>query len=269
MVRGSIPEWMELGPPIVIDGLEAHEVLGDWSHLNECDRPPKYVAHGWEAPILPPELRRDEDRPPLTQRLPGKDIGDLKGRHSGAVAILFNGPSLAKHDVSKITLPVIGMNRTHKGNPEYHGPDPDYLCIIDNVWFKVPEVREHPGLINGSVHTAPYGYRATRSMRGAPFSMDLAFDGYVCPAPCTTGHLALQAAVYMGFKDLYCFGFDMAGAHFDGSPGISQHFHWAVNYHSRQKEVLKEHGINVYLVGSPDSEAPFEHCSFEQFLEAQ
>ena len=185
------------------------------------------------------------------------------------MAILFNGPSLAQHDLSKITVPTIGINRTHKGNKNYHGPDPNYLCVIDEVWLRVPEIRDHPGLVNGSVHKGNHGFRAARSMRTSPFSFDLGFDGYVCAVPCTTGHLALQLAAFLGFTDLYCLGFDLGGKHFDGSPGESQHFKMAVNLHKKQVPVLKERGINVYVVGSPDSNAPFEHRTFEQFMEAQ
>lgn len=262
---GAVPPWMELGPPVMVNGVECHEILGDHSDRAECDRLPKYVSHGWAAPPPPPEYDRSPDRPPLTQKLPGKDISLLKGIHRGAVALLFNGPTLAEHDLGQIKVPLIGMNRTHSGNPAYKGREPDYLCVIDKFWFRVPEVVNHPRLINGSIHAGDIGYRATRSLRAAPFSFDLAYDGYVCPAPCTTGHLALQIAVWMGFTRLYCLGFDLGGGHFDGTRG-SPHFSWAISYHRRQATVLKDHGIDVFVCGSPASRAPFPRVPFEALL---
>ncbi len=265
---GAVPEWLTLGPLADVDGLLCREVLGDWSHLPEFDRPPKYVAHGFEAPPMPAHLRTDPDRPPLTQKLPGRDISELCGRHSGACAILFNGPSLAGVDFERIPVPTIGMNRTHRGNPALGGWEPDYLVVIDDVWLRVPTIRDHPGLVNGSLNTGDHGYRATRSLRAKPFSLDLAFDGYVCHTPCTSGHLALQLAVYLGFTRIYCLGFDLGGKHFDGSPGESQHFRLAVAYHKRQIPVLQERGVEVYVCGSPDSIAPFPHAPLSALLEA-
>jgi hypothetical protein len=267
-VMGSIPAWLELGPVQTVNGIEVREVLGDWSHRAECDRPPKYVLDGWIASDTVSMFDRSDSRPPIVQPFRGRYIGDLKNKHSGKVAILFNGHSMGNHDLHRIKVPTIGMNRTHTGWPTYKGPDPDYLCIVDHLWFERSAWREgiekHPNVINGSTHKANVGYRVARHYRMAPFSLDLARDGYVCPIPCTTGHLALQLAVYMGFTELHCIGWDMGGKHFDGT-GASPNFHDAIKYHTRQAKFLKEHGIKVFLCGSPDSALKdlFEHSEFE------
>lgn len=245
-----------------IDGVQAREVLGDWSFLPEWDRPPKYIVEGQSAQTLSP-YDRSEDRLPVKQRHPGKTLTFLKNIHQGKVAILFNGASLADHDLYSISCPIIGMNRTYKGYKGYEGPDPDYLCVVDHSWLDVPEVRAHPGLINGSTRNDDLGYRATRNCRMSPFSFDLVRDGYVCPVPGTTGHLALQVAVHLGFSDLYCIGLDLGGKHFDGSNASLAFIHM-IRYHSRQRPLLETHGINVYVCGSPNSNAPFEHRPFEE-----
>lgn len=241
-------------------------MLGDWSHLPPCDRPPRFLST-LPITVAPTGFDRSESRSDVEVRYPGKDIKELKGIHSGAVAILFNGQSMAEHDLSKIGVPIIGMNRTHTGWPGYKGPQPDYLCVIDHVWFDKPEWRagilKHPKVINGSTHKADIGYRVARHVRMSPFSFDLGRDGFVPPIPCTTGHLALQLACYLGFTDLYCLGFDLGGKHFDGT-GASLHFGTAIYHHKRQAELLKERGINVWVVGSPDSKAPFPHKTFEE-----
>lgn len=229
-----------------------------------CDRPPKYIVEGVPAPRRSIYDTSDA-RQPLNCAFKGKRIENLKGIHSGKVALLFNGRSLADHDLNKITCPIIGMNRTHKGFPGYNGPQPDYLCVIDIVpWLDTPGVLEHPCVINGSTDRREIGYRIARSFRMAPFSFDLARDGYVPPVPCTTGHMALQLAVYMGFTEIHCLGLDMGGPHFDGTK--SSHFLEQANrYHTRQAKVLKERGITVKICGSPDSKCKaFEHSDFSE-----
>lgn len=271
---GSIPEWLPLGPVIEIDGLPAREVLGTWKHLNECDRPPKYIREDDGVHNCVTGFDRSETRKPIKQNRPGRHVSELRGIHSGACAILFNGPSMAAHDLHGINVPIIGMNRTHQGfvasnGRAYDGPQPDYLCIVDWAWFDRPKWREtvlkHPKIINGSDHQAEIGWRVVRHPRMAPFSFDLERDGYAGPIPCTTGHLALQIAVWMGFTELYCLGWDLSGPHFDAT-AASIHFADAIRYHKRQAVVLKEHGIKVYLCGSPESKLAdtFEHASFEE-----
>lgn len=265
-ILGAIPAWLNLGPVIEIDGRECREVLGDWSHRPECDRPPKYVAHGFPYEVVRPD-GMGIDRDALPQKLPGKHILGLKGIHSGACAIFFNGPSLAYHDLHAISVPTIGMNRTHLGFAGYKGPQPDYLCAIDEVWIKDPNVLAHPCLIDGSISGKDNGgYRVTRHFRASPFSFDLARDGYCCPVPCTTGHLALQLAVYMGFTEIFCLGWDMAGGHFDGTKS-SMHFPMARRYHQRQAKLLRDHGIKVWICGSTESAVTgYEHCDFAELL---
>jgi hypothetical protein len=265
-VVGSVPEWLPLGDSILLDGLPARPVLGDWSHLNECDQPPRYLRDiglhnggaGWD---------KSETREPVRQSRLGKSILELKGKHSGRVAILFNGPSVKDHDLHKINCHIIGMNRTHAGYPGYDGPQPDYLCLVDWCWLDLPRYRrnveKHPAIINGSDHKEDIGYRVVRHPRFAPFSFDLHRDGYAGPVPCTTGHLALQLAVYLGFTEIHCLGWDMGGGHFDGSRA-SYWFNDAIRYHKRQSQLLEEKGINVYVCGSPDSKVQgFKHSSFE------
>jgi hypothetical protein len=262
----QVPAWLPLGPEIDYEGLPAREVLGDWSHLAECDRPPKYIrksdghnSHvGWDT---------SETRKAINQTCKGKPISELKGIHSGKVAILFNGETLGHHDLHRIKYPIIGMNRTHVGFPGYNGPQPDYLAIIDWAWLDKPHWRKsiltHPRIVNGSNHKDEIGYRATRHPRMAPFSFDLERDGFAGPVPCSTGHLALQLAVYMGFTELYCIGWDLSGGHFDGTKA-SLHYAEAIRYHKRQAELLNERGIKVYVCGSPNSKVDFfPHASFE------
>lgn len=262
VVIGSVPPWIDLGPPEVRDGVTVRPVLGDWSHRGPWDQPPTHLVEPESAPSV---VVVEGPTEPLPQRLPGRHISELKGKHSGRAVLLFNGPSLAKHNLFRIRDPLIGMNRTFVGNKGYTGPQPEYLCAIDEVWMRHPDVLAHPGLINGGNNETATGYRATRSYRGKPFSFDLAHDGYVPLTPGTTGFLALQVAVWMGFTELYCLGLDLSGGHFDGSSGVSQHFAWMNRYYKAIAKVLGERDIRVTICGSPDSKcSAFEHTSFEE-----
>lgn len=265
-VLGALPSWLELGPVQEMDGVPVRAILGDWSHLHECDQPPKFVIDG----ILPHEpIDRSDTRPPVPQRLPGKPITHLKGIHSGRVAIFFNGQTLKDHDLHRVRqagIPIIGMNRTHVGFPGYDGPQPDYLCIVDNIWLTKPEVRAHPALINGGHNADHVGYRAARHFRMRPFSFDLWYDGYAPDTPCTTGSLALQLAVYMGFEEIYCLGLDLGGSHFGGAHGSTdpRTYPRANNLHKLQAPLLARRGVSVYVCGSPRSRCTaFPHAPFE------
>lgn len=263
---GPPPAWAEFGPLQIVEGVVCRELLGDFSHLHEVDRPPRYYA---DVPFVPqpisPVADRGADRAPIPMTKAGQHIEALKGLHTGKVAILFNGPSLARHNLHDIKVPIIGMNRTFQGFPGYDGPQPDYLCVVDLAWLNEPKVQEHPKLVNGSADYRALGYRVMRHWRMKPFSFDIGRDGFVPPVPCTTGFLALQLAVYLGFTELYCLGLDLGGPHFDGTPS-SIHFNLARGYHRKQAPVLAERGISLFLCGSPDSTLgdTYEHRPFSE-----
>jgi hypothetical protein len=266
---GPIPAHLDLGPEALVDGVLAREILGDWSHLEECDRPPRFVVEENLVSAKRSPFDRSEDRADVVQAIPGRDIKELKDRHSGACIILFNGWSLAHHDLNELKyvgLPIIGINRTHVGFPGYKGPEPDYLCAVDRMWVQDHRVRRHPGLVNGSVEKDAVGYRATRNFRMTPFSRDIGRDGYPPFIPGTTGFLALHLAVYLGFTELYCLGLDLCGQHFDGTKG-SLHFSHMRAHFERMAPKLLEHA-KVYVVGSPDSKAPasFGRLSYDEML---
>lgn len=265
VVLGAIPPWLQLGPVEVRDGVRVRPVLGDWSHRHECDQLPAFIVDTPDVvPAAPYPLGpRPRDANPVPC-LPGKSVTALKRIHSGKVALLFNGPSLSNHNLFRLRTPLIGMNRTHAGNAGYVGPQPDYLCVIDEVWMHNQHVLAHPGLINGSVNPKAVGYRVPRHFRSTPFSFDLGHDGYVPLVPGTTGFLALQLAVYMGFTDIYCLGLDLAGGHFDGSAG-SHHYNWMRRHFLRIAPFLAARDIRVTVCGSPESRCnAFPHSTFEE-----
>lgn len=237
---------------------------GDYSHLHPWDRPPREVLEIVGGSLIPP-FDRSEERAPIKWTFPGKDIAELKGKHQGRVAILFNGQSLAKHDLTKLNCPLIGMNRTHHGHQTYFGPQPDYLCVVDTGWLDKKTVQQHPGLINGSNDPRPLGWRVPKSSRMSPWSFDLKRDGAIC---VTTGMLALQVATYLGFTEVYCLGLDLDGLHFDGTRSGN-------NMMAQEKlcreaaPLLKQRGISVWLCGSPDSLCTaFPHAPYEQLVAA-
>lgn len=241
---------------------------GDFDSIPEHDRPPRFICENVAAGH---RLHYDDspDRPGIPQRYPGRPIVELQGRHTGAVAILHNGPSLSLCDLDAINIPLLGMNRTFVGHEGYTGPQPDYYCFSDHPWANHLEragyTRENlfmRSVVDGSSLERSIGaYRATKSQRMFPFSFDLARDGYVPPVPCTTSFLALQLAAYLGFTTFYCLGLDLGGGHFDGTPA-SKSMPAALENYGRVAQVLEAAGISAYTVEAPDSPAPFPHISF-------
>lgn len=254
-----------------VDGVTVRELLGDFSHRLPCDRPQPYVLVGEYVHAVKNPFDRSETREPVSQQFKGKPIVLLKGKHSGKCVIAFNGESLKPerlHEVKAAGIPIIGMNRTYVGFQGYTGPECDYLCVVDHEWFLTPEIKSHPGLINGSDHKGDHGYRVTRHWRMSPFSTDLGRDGYPPVVPCTTGFLALMLAHYLGFSEVYCLGLDMTGGHFDGSPA-SRHFERAygrksaLHHFNEMLPVMEKTGTKFFVCDSPDSKAPLPKVPFE------
>ena len=244
------------------------EIVGDFSQLEEHDRPPRFIREGiavgnrihWD---------KSETRVVLPQAYPGRPLLELAGKHSGERgALLFNGASLASCDLSRIDCAMIGMNRTHVGYETYRGPSPTYLCVIDVCWLNRPAVLNHPGLLNATSapKALPNGWRVKKSFRVVPFSFDLHRDGAVPP---TTGHLALQVAVYLGFSEIFLLGMDLGGAHYDGTPS-GRNMEAQLTYLTQAAPLIAARGVKVWLCNSPDSLARelFPHITFDEAFPA-
>ena len=182
-------------------------------------------------------------------------IEDLEELYLGRgieARLLFNGPSLQGHWMTWTPpgyrgAPVyVGMNRTFLGNPDWHGPDPHYLVVCDPRRPTNPHVAKHPGLINGAASGPDVGIRIGRSTEDTPFSFDL-IRGYVGP---TTGFVALQVAVWMGFKEIHCHGLDLKGTHFDWRGDVRQDDMEAQADMTREAiPLLRDRGVTLHYHG--------------------
>lgn len=248
-------------------GRNWRELSRDFSQIPEHDRPPQVICENLHAGDRLHYDRSDTREPIPVEK--GKDIRGLGGLYRGGrVALLFNGHSLPKpEDLYRINSPIIGMNRTFVGYETYQGPSPDWLCVVDVSWLSRAAVRHHRGLINATSDPRPIGWRVPKSYRMAPFSFDLYRDGAL---PTTTGLVALQVAAYLGFRDLYCFGLDLRGAHYDGTRS-GGNMGAQLRYMTVAAPLLREAGVRVWLVGSPESAAKdlFPHLSFEDFIQGE
>ncbi len=256
---------------------------GPLHKIPKHDRPPRLIIEHLPAPRRT-HLDASPTRRALPQRYPGRPIQELHNPHlgEGACAILHNGPSLSLWEgrLGEIQVPLIGMNRAVRGyvgvlGAGYSGPQPDYYCFVDHPWAMKPEVLAHPKVVNGStLETDPSkgrAYRVTRSYRMAPFSFDLARDGFVGLVPCSTGFLALQLAWWLGFRRAYLVGLDLSGGHFDGT-NASTSMPDAVKHYEKMAERLQAlegpDRFEVLVCGSPNSLVRcFPHVSFEALLE--
>lgn len=197
--------------------------------------------------------------------MPYENIGDFKNLHEGKnVFILASGPSLAKADLSTLSRRiVIGLNRSSLIFPDTH-----YHCTMDERLF-----REYEDVLKKSrylftLEGRPFGV-PMKLLGSEGFSYDLTkgiYSGY------TVSYLALQIAVYMGFRKIFYVGLDLKHqpglTHFFGKDSVSAN-HENTEFpkmirmlHHAAKELSNSH-IRVYNC-SPDTHLEcFERVSLE------
>ena len=151
-----------------------------------------------------------------------KEIRDFKGVHNGKrVFILASGPSLFTCDLTPLRRRIIiGLNRSALLYPDTH-----YHCTMDQRLFD-----EHPDVLRKArflftLEGRPFGI-PINLLGSEGFSKELdkgIYSGY------TVAYFALQLAVYMGFKEVFCLGLDLR--HENGST----HF-FGNDFHSRNHE---------------------------------
>lgn len=208
-------------------------------------------------------------------------IRALKKKHSGPCAILANGRSLLKHDLSRLTCPTIGVNRAWRYNPTYH------VCSDDIHGRKEPEVyarldREGRLFVVDSPNwkvgmRLPLIWRRRRPRpTPPPFSFDLLAGVQVAiesnAAHGSVVYVALQVACWLGFDTIYILGLDLKGPRFvdDGwsqapSDEILKRqdalFQWAQEWTKGK--------VRIYNCGSPNSACTaFDKVDFEQLVRA-
>lgn len=149
------------------------------------------------------------------------NVQDFRGRHTGAVAILANGPSLIDHPLHRIACPTIGINQSRR----FH--DSTYHVAIDLDHFVKPGTDRMPGggwrpqdqgflrPIADRLFTAgngkPYGCILEPLNPTPPRALGWSWDltrGVYCHV--STVYVALQLAVWMGFESIYLLGVDLA-----------------------------------------------------------
>lgn len=218
-------------------------------------------------------------------------ISSFRGKHAGQVcAILANGPSLKKHDLSRLRCPTIGTNRS------WELLWPTYHVVCDGAHYKQnPEVyeklhkegrlfvHEMVGKNNWPVGIKLYG-PLNKHMTGGktplPFSLDIEQGVQLYHGPVgSVGFLALQIAVYMGFSKVFFLGLDLQGLHF--YPRLSDEkypqklqdiLNAQIPLYGLAASVLREYKVpvEVYVCGSPESKCEFwPKVPFEALLEAQ
>jgi hypothetical protein len=138
-------------------------------------------------------------------------VSSLKDSHrGGTVLIVGNGPSAAEADLSRATCTAFGINKAYKLLRCDYNFAVDFVTIRDDKEFCAqPNIiapsRRQEFLVGRAHSWIPYRGYGKRPPIG--FSMDCA-EGVFTP---TTPHVAMQFAVYMGFKRILLIGFDMGG----------------------------------------------------------
>lgn len=146
-------------------------------------------------------------------------IGDFKNLHDGKnVFILASGPSLAEVDLTPLKRRiVIGLNRSSLVFPETH-----YHCTMDERLFVEYEEVLRKTRYLFTLEGRPFGI-PLKLLGSQGFShelIDCVYSGH------TVSYMALQIAVYMGFKKIFYVGLDLkhqeGQTHFFGKDSVSQ-----------------------------------------------
>ena len=197
-----------------------------------------------------------------------KDIKDFKHIHEGKrLFILASGPSLSSIDVSRLERKIVmGMNRSFLTFPQTH-----YHCVMDHRLFELyeKELRETRYLI--TLQGRPWGI-PLELLGSEGFSWDLekgVYSGY------TISFMALQMAVYMGFKEIFFLGLDLKHegpkTHFFGTDFHSQK-HETTEFPKMEKmlthaaDVLRDSDVQVFNCSPVSTLTCFPKMSYEQAI---
>ncbi len=195
-------------------------------------------------------------------------IGDFKCLHDGKrVFILASGPSLGKLDLSPLNRRIaIGLNRSALIFPDTH-----YHCTMDQRLFdEFPDVLKQTRYLF-TLEGRPWGI-PMKLLGEEGFSWDLEegiYSGY------TVSYLALQLAVYMGFKEIIYLGLDLKHdgpkTHFFGHDFRSE-THEQTEFPRMAKmlaygaKVLAETDVKVYTCSTVSDLDCFTKISYEEAL---
>lgn len=174
----------------------------------------------------------------------------------GPVAVLCNGPSLPFIErLEQIKIPTLGMNRT------WNFPSTYYLTL-EQVWLGVGYEGRY--FLNAACMLDPTwpkaGYHVPLQWKKR-FSYDPEFGFY----PGTTGYLAGEVALGLGFDEVHYLGLDLCGDHFDGTHAALMHE--SLELFELMAEGLKGTDRKVYVCSSPRSACKsFPHSEFERLM---
>lgn len=195
-------------------------------------------------------------------------IGDFRGLHEGKnVFILASGPSLSEVDFTRLRHRiVIGLNRS-----SLVYPGAQYHCTMDERLFDEYESVLRQSRYLFTLENRPFGI-PMKLLGSEGFSFDLSegvYSGY------TVSYLALQVAVYLGFKNVFFVGLDLKHrvgmTHFFGNDPVSSNherteFPKMMRMLQHGADVLSGRGITVYNTSPDTSLTCFERVSLDWAL---
>ena len=193
-------------------------------------------------------------------------IRDFRHIHNGKrLFILASGPSLSTHDLSLLKRKIVmGLNRSFLTYPET-----SYHCVMDHRLFELYDKELLATRYLFTLKDRPWGI-PMELLGTEGFSWDLekgVYSGY------TISFVALQLAVYMGFREIFYLGLDLkhdkGNTHFFGHDFQSEK-HETTEFPKMQKmldhgaKTLRDSEVQVYNC-SPISTLPcFKKISFEE-----
>lgn len=194
-----------------------------------------------------------------------KNIADFKNRHEGKrLFILASGPSLSDLDLFPLSRRmVMGLNRSFLIFPETY-----YHCTMDYRLFEEFETDLKKTRHLFTLEERPWG-TPIKLLGAEGFSWDLEkgiYSGY------TIAYIAMQIAVYMGFKEIFYLGLDLKNSskdtHFFGYDYRSKN-HETTEFPKMIKmleygaEELSNTGVNLFNCSPVSQLEGFSKVSYE------
>lgn len=173
------------------------------------------------------------------------------------LALLANGPSLAMHDLTRVKLPMMGMNRSWK-----LVPDPLLHVGLETIHYHAAPDYFDRMAKKGGLYVVGAGWPVGKQLQfgSGTFSRDVFKDGVVTQLNNvgSVAYAAIQVAYSLGYKELFMLGLDLDGPHFDGSPASGN----VVAQNSLFAYFPSD--LKVWVCGSPESRANLEKCDFSE-----
>lgn len=185
---------------------------------------------------------------------------ELRDKHKGERCfIVLNGPSLNNYDLSKISNEYVFCTNYFYQTDYFDIVKPNYYCVTDSKFFNIDRNKDAKIHIerllervgnNRCIFNIRYldYFKIKKNIyltyaKHLPNMMSLSNNLYGMSSNFMSVSLyAMNAAIFMGFKEIYLLGYDF-------EPGIFKHFYENTETEKRMKDIQKNEVLKEDVCG--------------------